>query len=389
MTYSRKLMIGLSALMIAGSGVLPLGVNAAPAAQTEAVAAQFQAEQISTVHMRHSDMAYIPLFSSRQEDKPAIVQVASLMTRLMGKAKEDTSSLDSEQAFFSTKIDVTLKDGSFFNMLIADQKKVYFIYGGTDYSAEDSAAIQSLQKLLVVPDQTYFSTTKPQIGAAVRIKGNNAMSEKGTIRIFVGQGGMFSSVRAVNGISFPTKSALLVHEAPIVNGRYDFTFTMPAYGIDVNGSLKPLKPGKSWIFYDTGSLAGMKELTVLAPAKPILSINGKPVNDPALKPVVQNGIMLLPMRALADKLGWQAAWDSARKAALLGSPMPTGDQLSEAGGALSVWENGKRLTGTGSKPVLINSRLYLPLRAAAQAFGLQVEWTSSVRSANLTVPAQS
>ncbi|AZN38675.1 stalk domain-containing protein [Paenibacillus albus] len=394
MPQVRWLKRSLAAVLLSASTALAVpAAMAAPVAVTtpavvSASAITFQSQDIATVQMRHSDMTYVPLFGSRETDKASIKKVTDIMNRLMSKAEPDTesASLDSMAIFFSTKVNATLTDGNTFGILISGADKLYFDYAGNDYMAKDAAAVTELNKLLIAPDQTEYSTKKPQIGQPVHIKGNDAFSEQGILRLFINENGNFGGLTSASGVYYPSRQALLIYEAPITQGRYDFTFTMPAYGKALDGSLKPLSLGKRWIYYDTGSLASSTEMNVTAPAKPMLSINGIPVSNPAMQPVVQNGIMLLPMRALANALSWPINWDAAHKAALLGAVQPGSGALEKAGGgSLSVWVNGKQLTGAGSKPVLLHGAVYLPLRATAVAFGSAVDWTQAVRSANLTV----
>nr|WP_276316368.1 copper amine oxidase N-terminal domain-containing protein [Paenibacillus artemisiicola] len=94
--------------------------------------------------------------------------------------------------------------------------------------------------------------------------------------------------------------------------------------------------------------------------------------------------MLLPMRALAEAFGWRVTWDAAHKAAMIASqPKPPAVNPGGAG-ELSLWVNGKRLTGANAKPVLVKGSVYLPLRATAGALGLGLTWTPAVNGALLT-----
>lgn len=386
MFHVRFIKLVLAVLLLTGTSALALPAVMAEA-DTDMASIYFQAEDIAEVHMSHSDMVYVPLFGSREADRASIEKVAVIISRMMSEAKPDTESatLDGLDIFFMTKINVALADGGTFGILIGGADKLYFDYAGDSYMAKDAAAVKELNGLLIAPGQTSYSTTKPQIGQPVHIQGNDAPSEQGTIRIFINENGSFSGLTSERGVYYPSRQALLIYEAPVTQGRYDFTFTMPAYGKAFDGSFKPVSLGKSTLYYDTGGLAGMKEMTVTAPAQPQLSINGVPVTSIGLQPVIQSGVMLLPMRALANALGWPVTWDAAHKAALLGAVRPSGSAPAAGGGSLSVWVNGKQLTGAGAKPVLIHNAVYLPVRATATAFGSTVDWSQMVRSANLTV----
>ncbi|WP_148927447.1 stalk domain-containing protein [Paenibacillus methanolicus] len=107
--------------------------------------------------------------------------------------------------------------------------------------------------------------------------------------------------------------ALLVFTEPYSEARYKFQFTMPAYGEAFDGTFKPITPGTYDLYIDTGWSGSSQRVAVAPPAAPTLSINGVAVNDSALAPIVSNGVMLLPMRALAESFGWYVRWNAAHK----------------------------------------------------------------------------
>nr|WP_145164578.1 copper amine oxidase N-terminal domain-containing protein [Paenibacillus terrae] len=350
--------------------------------------AAIQADNVQRVQMSHADLEWVPLFASRAADQSAIAKTADFVNRLLKNAKPSTEQLVGEDAFFATSVDVMLTDGTDIYLQFKDSKHVLIHIGEDKYIAQDATALKEFYELLAVSPQTDVSTLKPTIGQTVRIKGSDASNYEGTVRIFVETSGSSGGYMTAKGVDYPSKRALLVHTAPYSEARYDFQFTMPAYGEAIDGTFKPIAPGTYDLYIDTGSRRTIRSVMVAPPAAPTLAINGVTVNDPALAPIVSNGVMLLPMRALAESFGWYVRWDAPYKAAFVSTQPDTQGINPGKGGALSLWVNGKKLTGTNAKPVIVKGRIYLPLRATAEAFGFQLTWTPSVRGALLVFRPQ-
>lgn len=111
-------------------------------------------------------------------------------------------------------------------------------------------------------------------------------------------------------------------------------------------------------------------------------------------PYLIDGFTFVPVRALSDSLGFEYSWDDANKTVILTSS------------STSAWVQANNFTITVNKngvmyaeridvaPRIINSRIFIPLRAIAELFDATVTWdsaTSSVRivKTTATVPQQS
>ncbi|QHW32433.1 copper amine oxidase N-terminal domain-containing protein [Paenibacillus rhizovicinus] len=411
MNIQRLYALGLSILLAAGvlggttaaaqAAELPAAAASstaqAPAAADDGSAAAvpapakwpetIQAAVIARVQMQHADMIYVPLFGSREADKAALAKTAIIVNRLIGKLKPSKEQLVGEDSFFSTNLDVMLTDGTEIYLRFKDSKNVLVYIGEDEYSTVDDLALSELYKLQQSP-QSDVSTRSPAIGQTVRMTGSDAPLQHGMVRVFVETPGSSGGYQAPKGIYYPSKRALLVYSAPYSEARYDFQFTMPAYGEAIDGSFKPITPGKYELDVDTGASMTMRSVTIAPPAAAQFVINGVVVSDPALAPVVKNGVMLLPMRALAEAFGWDVKWDAAHKAAFVSSLSEVPAASLGSSTALSLWVNGEQLAGANAKPVVVKGSIYLPLRATAEAFGFHIEWTQSVRGAFLTFMPQ-
>lgn len=99
---------------------------------------------------------------------------------------------------------------------------------------------------------------------------------------------------------------------------------------------------------------------------PLLMINGDMVFDEMA--VIKNGTTLVPMRIVSEKLGADVSWNDDIKTVVIvkGSTI-----INAAIGESYITVNGSSVT-TDVPSEIINSRIYVPLRAIAQSFGADV-----------------
>ena len=107
---------------------------------------------------------------------------------------------------------------------------------------------------------------------------------------------------------------------------------------------------------------------------------------PDSAPVIQNDRTLVPIRVVAEALGFQVDWDSANQAVeihnfeeslylTIGSSM-INHYIYDSWGNISSLET----LYSDVAPQIINDRTYLPLRAVGEALGAEVDWDGNTRS---------
>ena len=84
--------------------------------------------------------------------------------------------------------------------------------------------------------------------------------------------------------------------------------------------------------------------------------------------------MMIPLRTIAEALGIEVAWDSATRSALLFLPTET-----------IIIPADEMLPGDMGSAMMVNNRIFVPLRFAMYAFDAIVEWDHENRSAIITV----
>ena len=139
---------------------------------------------------------------------------------------------------------------------------------------------------------------------------------------------------------------------------------------------------------DTTIQAAYRDVTIVADGVPIVprDASGAPV-----EPFLYNGTTYLPVRAVADALGVGVAWDQATYTVRLTSGAA---RTAPAGPAMTTHRDksigisyrdvklevdGKRITprdasGNVVEPFLYGGTTYLPVRAVADAMGVDVSW---------------
>jgi len=100
-------------------------------------------------------------------------------------------------------------------------------------------------------------------------------------------------------------------------------------------------------------------------------------------PLIAGGRLLAPVRSLADALDATTTWDAHRRAV---SIIRGNTALELAIGSATLNDNG-RVGWMGTAPVIINGRIYFPLRYVAEALGCKVDWDQASQTATVTYSA--
>lgn len=99
-------------------------------------------------------------------------------------------------------------------------------------------------------------------------------------------------------------------------------------------------------------------------------------------PVIIDGRTLIPIRAVAEKIGLKVTWDQETQTASIINRDKT---VNLTIGSNILTDNGAEFT-IDVAPQIINDRTCLPLRAAAEAFGANVNWDGEKRLVEVNVP---
>ena len=102
-------------------------------------------------------------------------------------------------------------------------------------------------------------------------------------------------------------------------------------------------------------------------------------------PILVNGTTYLPVRAIANALNLEVAWDDATKSVFINGV----SVLAKKTDVINIFINGgkfiaKDANGNVVNPILKDGTTYLPVRAIGEAFDKEVAWDGATRTVTLT-----
>ena len=107
---------------------------------------------------------------------------------------------------------------------------------------------------------------------------------------------------------------------------------------------------------------------------------------PDSDPVIKNDRTIVPIRAVAEKLGYEVSWDADTRTVTIVSGLDTlkikiGQKYMDLYTKVPGENYSERARLTLEAPAeIINDRTYLPLRAIGEALGCDVDWEASSRT---------
>ncbi|MFB5759252.1 copper amine oxidase N-terminal domain-containing protein [Paenibacillus medicaginis] len=341
----------------------------------------FQTGNLLRTSASHADVMYQPLFAARPEDREKLTKVSQIMSTVWSKGKTAVvkEELDPFESFFDTDMLVELKNGQSVVLYPEGTKRVGMAYGEVYKILENQEIHDLLQSLLVTGESTSISPEKMKIDEKVHVKGSDGASEAEPIYVFLAPtGGEFSSLESVDGLYYPSRGSLLIHQDELRFGRYDFEFTLPAYGKAVDGTMKPIPSGSVTVAVNFSSMTSFQQVTI-SPVRPVsISLDGSVLTEPSAQPVVHKNMTYLPVRVAAKLVEQDLQWDETTRSVLIRTSSAA--TVKRADGQISLWIDGKQ---SAVQPLNIKNTVYIPLRVAAEAFGLQINWNAATRTVEI------
>jgi len=109
-------------------------------------------------------------------------------------------------------------------------------------------------------------------------------------------------------------------------------------------------------------------------SKPVVEINGSYMDTDTL-PRIKNNITLVPLRALAEKTGFEVSYNADIKEISLTKGE---SEIKFTVGKTECFANGKKIS-LEAAPEIINNRTLVPVRAISDAFGYSISWDGERR----------
>ena len=111
-------------------------------------------------------------------------------------------------------------------------------------------------------------------------------------------------------------------------------------------------------------------------------VNGKLVEFKDQQPVIKDDRTFVPVRFIAEELGYTVQWNGTEKSVVITNGEST---VKMYVGAYYYYKDGK-MKYMGTAPFILGDRTMEPLRFVAEAFGQQVEWDGTNRRVIITTP---
>ncbi len=126
---------------------------------------------------------------------------------------------------------------------------------------------------------------------------------------------------------------------------------------------------------------GISLTAVAAQPAPQVQLNGQNLAFADAKPVMRQGSLYVPARALSDGIGAEITYDAATKITSI-TKDTTAVHFSVGNADISITKDGSTQVTKASAPSLnINNQIYVPIRFAEQVFGYTVGWDSEAQTA--------
>ncbi len=100
-------------------------------------------------------------------------------------------------------------------------------------------------------------------------------------------------------------------------------------------------------------------------------------------PVIKNGRTLVPVRFVSEQLSYQVNWDNTNKNVYIYDYGVSPQTFKNSTNDIQVYLNNKKITFADQKPVIINGRTLIPLRAVAENMNVSVNWDDTKKQVNI------
>lgn len=111
---------------------------------------------------------------------------------------------------------------------------------------------------------------------------------------------------------------------------------------------------------------------------PRIKVRGKQLN-PAVKPVILNNVLMVPLRSLSQELGAIIEWDAATRTAKINNDVTT---VSMQIGSTEAILDDQKMT-LNRAPAYLSGTMMVPLKNLCEAFNLQLKWNSVLQLAEV------
>lgn len=173
--------------------------------------------------------------------------------------------------------------------------------------------------------------------------------------------------------------------------RYEKAYTAHAYGYNAqpfydtvlltakNGKLYFIEYGRSTDDNNFRDVAAMLDSFSFESGEIKIKIDNKRIY-PDSAPMIVEERTLVPIRAVAEEMGYRVSWDGANQVVTMTDGYTT---LKFQIGNYTAYKNGYKEIPLDVPPIIFDDRTYLPLRAVAEAMNADVNWNGNTRTVEI------
>lgn len=174
--------------------------------------------------------------------------------------------------------------------------------------------------------------------------------------------------------------------------RYEKAYTAHAYGYEdqpfydtvfltaKNGKLYFIEYGRSTDANNFRDVAALLDSISFASGEIKIEIDNKRIY-PDSSPMIVEERTLVPIRAVAEEMGYRVSWDGVNQIVTMTDGYTTLEfQINN----YIALKNGYKEISLDVPPVIFDDRTYLPLRAVAEAMDADVNWDGNTRTVEIS-----
>ncbi len=107
------------------------------------------------------------------------------------------------------------------------------------------------------------------------------------------------------------------------------------------------------------------------------------IRTPSQAPIIINGRTMVPVRFVSEELNYNVQWDSTNKNVYIYNNTVTPSTFKNPTSDIQVYLDNKLITFADQKPVIVNGRTLIPLKAVAENMDVEVKWDGAQKQVNI------
>ena len=164
------------------------------------------------------------------------------------------------------------------------------------------------------------------------------------------------------------------------DGFYPASFYLSAYVTAANGKVYTIVYERDSATNNFGDVVDMLNSVSFESGKIKINIDNERIY-PDSEPMLIAGRTLVPIRAIAEKMGYTVTWDGTNQLVTLTSADGSNNLFFEIGNTVAF--KNEQAIALDVAATIVGGRTYLPLRAVSEAMDARVNWNGAERTVEI------